>query len=81
MTDHIAQAKHEFVTSHEQYNPYQHCTAEDCYTFSHTAHYCSRDQTRFCGCAFDYEDGVAQALNKEMKNHLFAQVIDDLYDI
>lgn len=81
MTNHIAQAKHEFITSHEQYNPYQHCTAEDCYTFSHTAHYCSRDQTRFCGCAFDYEDGVAQALNKEMKNHLFAQVIDDLYDI
>jgi hypothetical protein len=81
MTDNIAKEVTEFVTSHEQYNPYQHCTAEDCYTFSHTAHYCNRDQRRFCGCAFDYEDGVAQTLNKELKTHLFVQVIDDLYDI
>ena len=77
----IVQAKNEFVTSHAQYNPNQHCTAEDCYTFSHTAQYCNNPQTHFCACAFDYEDSVAQTLNAEMWQALMESVIDDLKSI
>jgi hypothetical protein len=81
MTDNIAKAKSEYVKSHAHYNPNQHCTAEDCYTFSHTAQYCLADQNRFCTCAFDYEDGVAQSLNEEMKQSLIEKVLDDLRSI
>jgi len=29
------------VSTKSKFKPTQHCTAEDCYTFSHTAQYCS----------------------------------------
>ena len=35
----------------------QHCTADDCYTFSHTARWCGNAQPRRCGCAFCYPEG------------------------
>lgn len=81
MSANIDAMKSEFVTNHPDYNPNQHCTAEDCYTFSHTAHYCNKDQPRFCACAFDYEDNVAQSLNEEMKQTLVAKVFSDANDV
>ena len=42
--------------------PTQHCTNEDCYTFSHTAKYCERDQPRACPCAFDYSEELLREL-------------------
>jgi hypothetical protein len=44
------------ATERESISPTQHCTAEDCYTFSHTASYCGRPQPRKCGCAYDYPE-------------------------
>ena len=40
-------------------NEHQHCTAEDCYTMSHTAEWCGREQPRRCGCAYCYPEEAA----------------------
>lgn len=41
--------------------PTQHCTAEDCYTYSHTAESCGREQPRRCPCPWDYSDAERAA--------------------
>lgn len=55
------------VTHSKQFSENQHCTNEDCYTFSHTAQWCSKPQPRFCACAFDYEEGAAEEWNKAIE--------------
>ena len=34
-------------------DPGQHCTADDCYTYSHTARSCERPQPRRCPCPYE----------------------------
>ena len=43
----------------------QHCTNRDCYTFSHTAQWCNREQPRFCMCPFDYSEGIKEMIEEE----------------
>jgi hypothetical protein len=51
--------------THPMFSKDQHCTHPDCFTFSHTADYCSADQPRFCECAFDYAEGFAASVNED----------------
>ena len=63
------------VTSWDGFDPNQHCTAEDCYTFSHTARYCGKPQPRFCECPYDYAAGAARALNGVVKATVITEFI------
>lgn len=57
-----------YVNENEDFNPTQHCTIEGVethYTFSHTVEYCGGLQPRACGCAYCYDDGVADLINFE----------------
>lgn len=40
----------------ETIKPTQHCTAADCFTFSHTARWCGKRQPRRCPCAYCYPE-------------------------
>lgn len=66
------------VSGWEGYSSTQHCTADECYTFSHTAQYCGKPQPRFCECPFDYEAGKARALNGVVKATVVSEFIRKL---
>lgn len=60
------------------FNKTQHCTAVDCYTFSHTAQYCGQPQPRRCGCPYDYEEDATS--QRDGEEALRAELIDLLFE-
>lgn len=55
------------VDDHPRFSKTQHCRADECYSFSHTAQWCGRPQPEFCPCPFDYAEGWAEKKNKKIR--------------
>lgn len=69
----IANDRPEFSTT-------QHCRNDECYSFSHTAQWCNREQPEFCPCPFDYAAGLAERINAELRGEVDPNTRDSRAD-